>query len=107
MKLIMTRIQPHRLDLVHEALLDIGISDLTAIEVKGFGGAVDHAEISRGAAYRVTFMPMVKIEVVVEDDRVEQVVSAINLAGAASPEQRGPVWVFDVLAAVAGEGDPR
>ena len=69
--------------------------------------AVDHAEIYRGAAHRVAFMPMVKIKVVVEDDRVEQVVSAIRLAGAGSPEQRGPVWVFEVLAAVAGEDDPR
>ncbi len=105
MKMVMTRIRPHRLDPIHEALLHIGVSNLTATEVKGYGEAVDHAEIHRGAEYRVAFMPMVKIEVVVEDDRVEPVVSAIRQASASDPGQRGTVWVYEVLAAVAGDGD--
>ena len=84
MKLVVARIQPHRLDPLHDALVDLGVTNLTAIEVKGFGEAVGHAEIHRGAAYNVAFMPMVKIEVVVEDSLVEQVVSTIRQASASS-----------------------
>ena len=72
MKLVVARIQPHRLDPLHDALVDLGVTNLTAIEVKGFGEAVGHAEIHRGAAYNVAFMPMVKIEVVVEDSLVSK-----------------------------------
>lgn len=105
MKLAMARIQPHRLDPLHDALVDLGVTNLTAIEVKGFGEAVGHAEIHRGAAYNGAFMPMVKIEVVVEDSLVEQVVSTIRQASASSTEQRSRVWVCKVLSEVSGGDD--
>jgi nitrogen regulatory protein P-II 1 len=107
MKLVMARVQPHRLDPVHEALVDIGVTNLTAIEVKGFGEAVGHAEIHRGAEYRIAFMPMVKIEAIVEDGLVEQVVSAIREASASSPAQRSKVSVFEVMAEVSGVDEPQ
>ena len=107
MKLITARIQPHRLDPLHEALMGIGVTNLTATEVKGFREGVGHAEIYRGAAYKVAFMPMVKIETVVEDGMVEQIVSAIREASDSRPERRSRVWVYEVLSEISGEGDPQ
>ena len=78
--------------MIREALVDIGVTDLTATEAKGFREGVEHQEIYSGAGYRVAFIPMAKIETVVEDGLVEQVVSAIRQASA-SPEQRSRVWV--------------
>jgi nitrogen regulatory protein PII len=105
MKLIIARIQPHRLDWIHESLMDIGVTNLTAIEVKGFREGVGHAEIYRGAEYSVAFMPMVKIEAVVEDELVDQVVTAIREASASRPERRSRVWIYEVLAEISGEDD--
>ena len=105
MKLIIARIQPHRLDQLHEALVDIGVTNLTAIEVKGFRAGVEHEEIYRGSEYRVAFMPMVKIEAVVEDDLVERVVSAIRQVSASRSDRRSRVWVYEVLAEISGEDD--
>ena len=97
MKLVIASIQPHRLDLVHEALAGLGVDNLTAIEVKGFSAEGGHSEIHRGAQYKVAFMPMVKIEAVVEDDLVERVVDAIRQASASSRVPSGKVIVCDAL----------
>ena len=101
MKLVKAVIKPHRLDSVHEALVDIGVTDLTASEVKSFDRQMGHAEIHRGTAYRVAFMPMVKIEVVVADGLVERVLDTIlEMAGTDHPGD-GKVFVCDVLSALA------
>ena len=77
MKLITAVIKPFKLDDVREALSDAGISGLTVTEVKGFGRQRGHTELYRGAEYVVDFVPKIKLETVVEDERVEQVIEAI------------------------------
>lgn len=69
MKKVEAVIKPFKLDDVREALSEIGISGMTATEVKGFGRQKGHTELYRGAEYVVDFLPKVKIEVVIPDDR--------------------------------------
>ena len=78
MKMVMAVIKPHKLDEVREALTSVGVAGLTAGEVKGFGHQRGHTEIYRGAEYTVSFVPKVKIEVVVADDQIEGAIEAIQ-----------------------------
>ena len=71
MKLVMAIIKPFKLDEVRQALTDIGILGLTVTEVKGYGRQKGHTEIYRGAEYAVSFLPKLKIEVVVQSDLVD------------------------------------
>ena len=73
MKLIMAIIKPFKLDDVREALTPLGVQGLTVTEVKGFGRQKGQTEIYRGAEYHVSFLPKIKIEVVVPDDLADQV----------------------------------
>ena len=77
MKIVSAVIKPFRLDDVRAAMSDIGITGLTVYEVKGFGRQKGHTELYRGAEYVVDYIPKVKIEVAVDDDRVDQVIDAI------------------------------
>ena len=70
-------IKPFKLDDVKDALHDAGVSGITVTEVKGFGRQKGHTELYRGAEYVIDFLPKVKIEVVVEDSLVDNVVEAI------------------------------
>jgi len=70
MKLITAIIKPFKLDDVRQALSDIGIQGMTVTEVKGFGRQKGHTELYRGAEYVVDFLPKVKLELAVDDDRV-------------------------------------
>ena len=99
MKMIMAVIKPHKLDPVREALTDIGVAGLTASEVKGFGRQKGHTEIYRGAEYNIAFVPKIKIEVVVANDMVEQVVDTIKTAAATGQIGDGKIFVYDVLSA--------
>lgn len=77
MKKIEAIIKPFKLDDVKDALNAIGIAGMTVTEVKGFGRQKGHVELYRGAEYDITFIPKVKIEVVVAEDAVENVVATI------------------------------
>ncbi len=77
MKKIEAIIKPFKLDEVREALSDIGITGMTAIEVKGFGRQKGHTELYRGAEYVVDFLPKVKLEIVVSQDKVDQCLETI------------------------------
>jgi nitrogen regulatory protein PII len=77
MKKVEAIIKPFKLDDVREALSEIGVTGMTATEVKGFGRQKGHTELYRGAEYVVDFLPKVKIELVVADDMVEQCIEAI------------------------------
>ncbi|UCD56009.1 MAG: P-II family nitrogen regulator [Candidatus Hydrogenedentota bacterium] len=70
-------IKPFKLEEVKKALDDIGIKGLTVTEVKGFGRQKGHKELYRGAEYEIEFLPKVKLEVVVPDSELEQVIEAI------------------------------
>ncbi|WP_416898839.1 MAG: P-II family nitrogen regulator [Minwuia sp.] len=108
MKLIMAVIKPFKLDEVREALTALGIDGLTATEVKGYGRQKGHTEIYRGAEYAVSFLPKVKIEIVVKADMVEQAVEAIRQAAGTGQIGDGKIFVLDVVSAMrirTGETD--
>jgi nitrogen regulatory protein P-II 1 len=77
MKRIDATIKPHCLDEVKERLSDVGIDAMTISEVKGFGRTAGHREVYRGSAYVVEFVSKVRLEILVEDARVQDVVAAI------------------------------
>ena len=92
MKLVSAIIKPFKLDEVRDALTAAGVQGLTITEVKGYGRQKGHTEIYRGAEYVVSFLPKVKVEVVVATEQVEAVVAAIM--GAARTGQIGDGKVF-------------
>jgi nitrogen regulatory protein P-II 2 len=108
MKLVMALIKPFKLDEVREALTPLGVQGLTATEVKGFGRQKGQTEIYRGAEYQVSFLPKIKIEVVVPAALVEGVVEAIATAARTDKIGDGKVFVLDVESALrirTGETD--
>jgi nitrogen regulatory protein P-II 1 len=92
MKKIEAIIKPFKLEDVKEALAEVGIEGMTVSEVKGFGRQKGHTEIYRGSEYTVDFLPKVKFDIVVADDRVAKVVAAI--VGAAKTGKIGDGKVF-------------
>ncbi len=100
MKLIMAIIKPFKLDEVRESLTPLGVQGLTVTEVKGFGRQKGQTEIYRGAEYQVNFLPKVKIEVVVGDELVEQVIEAITKAAQTGRIGDGKIFVMDIERAV-------
>ncbi len=108
MKLIMAIIKPFRLDDVREALTPLGVQGLTVSEVKGFGRQKGQTEIYRGAEYHVSFLPKVKVEVVVTADLAERAVEAIAKAAHTGKIGDGKIFVIDIERAVrirTGETD--
>lgn len=96
MKLIIAVIKPHKLDDVRGALTSLGVDGMTATEVKGYGRQKGHTEVYRGAEYQVDFMPKVKIEVAVTQDRAEAVVAAIRDAARTGAIGDGKIFVLDL-----------
>ncbi|MCB1504593.1 MAG: P-II family nitrogen regulator [Hyphomicrobiaceae bacterium] len=92
MKLITAIIKPFKLEEVRSALTDLGLQGMTVTEVKGYGRQKGHTEIYRGAEYAVSFLPKVKIEVVVPSDSVGKALGAIQ--GAAKTGQIGDGKIF-------------
>ena len=80
MKKVEAVIKPFKLDDVREALSEMGITGMTVVEVKGFGRQKGHTELYRGAEYVVDFLPKVKIEVVIPEDKLDACVDAITTA---------------------------
>jgi nitrogen regulatory protein P-II 2 len=80
MKMVTTVIQPKRLDNVREALSEVGVTGVTATEVKGFGRQKGHTELYRGAEFVVEFLPKVKLEIAITDKQVEEVINTIIAA---------------------------
>ena len=77
MKMVTTVIQPKRLDNVREALSEVGVTGVTATEVKGFGRQKGHTELYRGAEFVVEFLPKVKLEIAITAGEVEEVIETI------------------------------
>ena len=108
MKKIEAIIKPFRLDDVREALMELGVSGMTATEVKGFGRQKGHTELYRGAEYVVDFLPKVKIEVVVSDAQVDAIVDAILKTAKTGKIGDGKIFVTDIERAIrirTGEED--
>ena len=108
MKKVEAIIKPFKLDDVREALSEVGITGMTATEVKGFGRQKGHTELYRGAEYVVDFLPKMKLELVVDDDQVERCVEVITQAARTGKIGDGKIFVTDVLRVVrirTGEQD--
>src|SRR2546428_9872149 len=93
-------IKPFKLDDVKDALDGVGLSGITVTEVKGFGRQKGHTELYRGAEYVIDFLPKVKVEVVVEDSLVDNVVEAIENAARTGRIGDGKIFVLDVSQAI-------
>ena len=96
MKKIEAVIKPFKLDDVREALSEIGITGMTAIEVKGFGRQKGHTELYRGAEYVVDFLPKVKVEIVVADEQVDRCIEVITDAARTGKIGDGKIFVTNV-----------
>jgi nitrogen regulatory protein P-II 1 len=94
MKKIEAIIKPFKLDEVKEALAKIGIAGMTVTEVKGFGRQKGHTELYRGAEYVVEFLPKMKIEILVSDDKVSAVTEAIVTAARSGQIGDGKIFVL-------------
>ena len=80
MKMVTAVIQPKRLDSVRQDLSEVGVTGVTATEVKGFGRQKGHTELYRGAEFVVEFLPKVKLEIAITDEQVEEVIDTIVTA---------------------------
>jgi nitrogen regulatory protein P-II 1 len=100
MKKVEAIIKPFKLEEVKDALSDVGIEGMTVSEVKGFGRQKGHTEIYRGSEYTVDFLPKIKIELVLPDDRIEAAVKAIVGAAKTGKIGDGKIFVFPVDEAV-------
>jgi nitrogen regulatory protein P-II 2 len=96
MKMVMAIIKPFKLEEVRQALDGLGIEGLTVTEVKGYGRQKGHTEIYRGAEYEVSFIPKVKIEVVVQTDMVEKVIEAISTSAKTGQIGDGKIFVSPI-----------
>ncbi|MBC7266159.1 MAG: P-II family nitrogen regulator [Coriobacteriia bacterium] len=109
MKKLEAIIKPHKLEVVKEALHEIGVAGMTVSEVKGFGRQKGHTEIFRGAEYTVEFVPKIKVEIVVDDALAEKAEDAIVKAARSGSIGDGKVFTYDCEAAVrirTGERGP-
>ena len=100
MKLVTAIVKPHMLDEVRDTLSRLGVTGLTVTEVKGFGRQKGHTEVYRGAEYSVDFVPKIKLEIVVADDRTEAVVEAIKTSARTGQIGDGKVFVSNIEQAI-------
>jgi nitrogen regulatory protein P-II 2 len=108
MKLVIAVIKPFKLDEVRDALTALDVHGMTVTEVKGFGRQKGHMEVYRGAEYAVNFLPKLRIEVAVSDERADQVVEAMKNAAKTGQIGDGKILVTPIDHAVrirTGETD--
>ncbi|OGW53128.1 MAG: transcriptional regulator [Nitrospirae bacterium RBG_13_43_8] len=97
MKMVVAVIKHFKLDDVKDSLTRAGIQGMTVTEVKGFGRQKGHIEIYRGTSYEVRFLPKMKIEVAVPDDRLEEIVSVIQKAAHTGEIGDGKIFIYDLI----------
>ena len=100
MKLVTAIIKPHMLDDVRDTLSKVGVTGLTVTEVRGFGRQKGHTEIYRGAEYSVDFVPKIKIEIVVSDERADAVIDAVKTSARTGQIGDGKIFVCDMEQAI-------
>ncbi|MEN9588759.1 MAG: hypothetical protein RLZZ481_545 [Pseudomonadota bacterium] len=100
MKQVTAIIKPFKLDEVREALAEVGVNGLTVTEVKGFGRQKGHTELYRGAEYVVDFLPKIRIEMVIADSMVDDVIEAIVKAARTGKIGDGKIFVMPVEQAI-------
>src|SRR5690348_10443882 len=107
MKKIEAVIQPHKFEDVKNALKDLGVTGLTVTEVRGHGRQKGHKEIYRGMEYEVDLLPKVKLETVVPDDRLDEVVRTLTASARTGKIGDGKIFVYDVQEAIRIRNDER
>ncbi len=107
MKKIEAIIKPFKMEDVKEALAEIGIEGMTVTEVKGFGRQKGHTEIYRGSEYTVDFLPKVKFEIVLPDERVQKAVDVIVQSAKTGKIGDGKVFVLPIEDAIRIRTDER
>ena len=100
MKKVEAIIKPFKLDEVKDKLNEIGVQGITVTEVKGFGRQKGHTELYRGAEYVVDFLPKVKMDLVIEDAQLEEVINAIAKAAQTGRIGDGKIFVTNIEEAV-------
>jgi nitrogen regulatory protein P-II 1 len=107
MKRIEAIIQPHKLEDVKEALKAIGVDGMTITEVRGHGRQKGHKEVYRGMEYQVDLLPKVKLELVVNDARREEVIATLVASARTGKIGDGKIFVFDVADAIRIRNEDR
>ncbi len=107
MKKIEAIIQPHKLEEVKEAVKAIGIDGMTISEVRGHGRQKGHKEIYRGMEYQVDLLPKIKVEVVIPDARLDELVRALLASARTGKIGDGKIFVYDVAEAIRIRNDDR
>jgi nitrogen regulatory protein P-II 1 len=107
MKKIEAIIQPHKLEDVKEALKAIGVDGMTITEVRGHGRQKGHKEVYRGMEYQVDLLPKVKVEMVISDQRADEVVKTVVNSARTGKIGDGKVFVFDVAEAIRIRNEDR
>ena len=96
LKKIEAIIRPFKLEEVKEALVEAGVRGLTISEVRGYGRQKGHTETYRGSEYRIEFVPKIKIEVVAESKKVDNIVDAILKSAKTGQVGDGKIFIYDV-----------
>jgi nitrogen regulatory protein PII len=96
MKMIVAVIKHFKLDNVKDALSQAGIQGMTVTEVKGFGRQKGHIEIYRGSSFEVRFIPKLKIEVAVSDEKLEDIVNIIQQSAHTGEVGDGKIFIYDL-----------
>lgn len=110
MKLIQAIIKPFKLDEVKDALIELGIQGMTVTEVKGFGRQKGHKETYRGTEYQIEFVPKIKLEIALADDRVAEALEVITRAAKTGSIGDGKIFVSELNSVIrirtgeSGEG---
>jgi nitrogen regulatory protein P-II 1 len=100
MKKVEAIIQPFKLEDVKEALKGIGIDGMTVTEVRGHGRQKGHKEVYRGQEYQVDLLPKCKVEMVVPDSRLDEVVGTLTKAASSGKIGDGKIFIYEVAEAI-------
>src|ERR1700747_3297083 len=100
MKKIEAVVQPFKMEEVKRALKNIGVDGMTISEVRGHGRQKGHKEVYRGQEYNVDLLPKVKFELVIPDERVDEVIETVTSAARSGKIGDGKIFVYDVAEAI-------
>jgi nitrogen regulatory protein P-II 1 len=107
MKKIEAIIQPFKFEEVKEALKGMGVDGMTVSDVRGHGRQKGHKEVYRGQEYEVDLLPKVKLELVIPDERLDEVLRAVTRAARTGKIGDGKLFVYDVAGAIRIRNDDR
>ena len=107
MKKVEVILQPFKLDEVKEALLGVGIDGMTVSEVRGHGRQKGHKEVYRGQEYQLDLLPKTKLEIVVPEAKLQEVIKAVTTAARTGKIGDGKIFVYEVIEAIRIRNDDR